>query len=73
MTRRGQPMTNKRLDSEEEFEGYYTAREMRIVDARRRELRWQRRTEKFRNNLPIIGIVAIAIAGVALAILLGVN
>jgi len=66
-------MTNKRLDSDEELASYYTAREIRMIDARRRELYWQRRTEKFRNNLPIIAIVFIAIAGVALAVLLGVN
>lgn len=66
-------MKTKQLDSEEELVRHYTEREIRMVMDRQRELRWARYQEKFEANLPVVAIVFIAVAVVALAILVGVN
>lgn len=60
-------------DVNERYEREYTAREIRMIEERQREMRWDWYRQRVDAHLPIIAIVAIAVAGVALAIILGVN
>lgn len=59
--------------NDENLEREYTLREIRMIEARQRERRRERQIARFRENLPVIGLVALGIAAVALAVMVGVN
>lgn len=59
--------------TDEEMLHEYTMREIRLIEARQRARRRQWHYQRIKRGLPILGLVALGIAAVALAVLVGVN
>jgi hypothetical protein len=61
------------MRSLDDLEHEWTLREIRMIEARQRDLRWEWRMNHFRRSLPVLAMACLGIAAVALAVIVEVN